>query len=291
MIIKFNPYFSDRIWGGTYIKNELGYNASDSCGEAWGISAVEGMESTVADGVFKGKSLLELFHNNKDLFGNYPGEKFPILVKVIDASSNLSIQVHPGDEYAKKHHNSFGKNESWYILETKENTEIIIGHNAKTIEELNALVSGKKYDELLNKFPIQNDQMFDIPAGTIHAICEGTILLEVQQSSDLTYRFYDYDRLQDGKPRELHVEQALNVIDIPSKPLTHNGSTDYFIFEILSKENTTEVAHKFGDFLYVIDGIGSIDREYVSKGDFIFIPAKTEYEIKGNLKLGKMNLK
>ena len=291
MIMKLQPYFSDRLWGGTYIKEQLQYDTSNTCGEAWGISAVPGMESVVKEGPYKGKNLKELFENEKALFGNYEGTEFPILVKVIDAKNNLSIQVHPDDEYAKLHHNSLGKNESWYILEAQEDTEIIVGHHAKTKTELEALVADKKYDELLNQFPIKKDQMFDIPAGTVHAICKDTVILEVQQSSNLTYRFYDYDRLENGQPRELHIKQALDVIEVPSRDITHNGSTEYFRFDILNKENSSQTAHIYGDYIYIIEGTGIINEMIVEKGDFIFIPSKEEYTIKGNIKIGYMNLK
>ena len=291
MIIKLKPYFSDRIWGGSYIKNELKYDASDTCGEAWGISAVEGMESIIKNGPYKGKNLRTLFQENKALFGNYPGNEFPILVKVIDALDNLSIQVHPDDDYAKKHHHSLGKNESWYILDAHDDTEIIVGHHAKTKEELIKLVEEKKYDQLLHQFPIKKNEMYDIPAGTVHAICKNTVILEVQQSSNLTYRFYDYDRLENGKPRELHIKQALDVINVPSKEITHQGTTDFFIFEIHDRDNSQHTAHQYGDFMYIIEGYASINEIQVQQGDFLFIPSNTKYQIKGSIKTGLMNLK
>lgn len=291
MIIKLNPYLSDRIWGGSYIKEKLAYKASDTCGEAWGISAVKGMESTVVEGPYKGKTLLQLFQEEKELFGEYPGDEFPILVKIIDASANLSIQVHPDNEYAKKHHNSLGKNESWFILDALPNTKIIVGHKASSKEELTSLVEEKKYDELLNTFDIEKGQMFDIPAGTVHAICKGTVILEVQQSSNLTYRFYDYDRLENGQPRELHVKQALDVIEVPSREITHKGSNEYFTFDIINRENSTHISHKYGDYIYIIEGTGIIQDKIVEKGDFIFIPSNTNYDIKGSLKIGHMTLK
>ena len=154
MILFFKPVFLDKIWGGNKLKKLFSYDTSDKCGEVWGISAYKDLQSIVINGEFKNKTLKDLFTNEPHLFGNPKISEFPILVKLIDAAKDLSVQVHPGDDYAAKY-NSYGKNECWYVLDTKKDTQMIIGHNAKTKDELFSLIDNLKFDKLLNKFPIK----------------------------------------------------------------------------------------------------------------------------------------
>jgi len=289
MIVKFNPVFKNKMWGGDKFKKMYGYDCSSSCGEVWGISAHPNGMSYVAEGKYIGLSLKELYENHSELFGNYPDPNFPILVKIIDAKEDLSIQVHPGDKYAKSKHNSKGKTEYWYILDAEENTEIIVGHTAKTKSELRKLVQNNQYDTLLNKDYIKKHDTFYIPSGKVHAICKGTVLLEVQQSSDITYRLYDYNRLLGGLPRDLHIEDSLNVITVPDVG-TSNKPNPYFSFDILDSK-TEEVSDKYGDYIFIIDGHGHINNTSCSKGDFIFIPANTEYSISKNIVFQRTRLK
>ncbi len=280
------------MWGGNKLKQLYGFDSSEHCGEVWGISAYQEHPSTVLDGKFKGLTLKELYTQEKALFGNYPSAEFPLLVKVIDAQTDLSVQVHPSDSYARQNYQAHGKTECWYILETAEDTNIIIGHKAKKKKALIKAVNEKKYESILNKFPIKKGEMYKIPAGTIHAICAGTVLLEVQQPSDLTFRFYDYDRLVDGKPRELHVQEALEVVKVPDKILEKNGTTDYFTFKIIDNQSSQSYfANLFGDYLFIIDGSGSINSEPVNKGDFIFITSNEQYEITGEIKFALIKIK
>ena len=233
MILKLKPLFYDKVWGGSKLKNDLGYDCSSKTGEAWGISAHKNGSSIITNDKYKGKTLRELYYTKKELFGNYPSEEFPILIKVIDANNDLSIQVHPDDQYAKKYENSFGKTECWYILDTEKNTDIIIGHKAKDIEELKSYINNNDFESVLNKFQIQKGDQFNIYSGTIHAICKGTLLLEIQQSSDITYRIYDYKRLDNGKLRELHIDKALDVIKFPDNILKSYKLTNLFDFSII----------------------------------------------------------
>ncbi len=287
MILKLEPKFFDKIWGGKKLKDNYHYPTGDNCGECWGISAHPNGSSIISSSPYKGKTLKELFENHKKLFGNYKGSEFPILVKIIDATDNLSIQVHPGNEHAKKE-NSLGKEECWYILDADKKTEIIIGHKASSIEQLRNGIKNNTLEELCNSFPIEKDDFFYINAGTLHAIRKGTTLLEVQQSSDITYRLYDYNRLQNGKPRDLHVKQALEVLSVPDEHVHRKHRNTYFTFDILeNKTLTNNLAHKHGDYIFIIEGQGTFDKKPVKKGDFLMVTSSSKYQVFGNLKYQK----
>lgn len=292
MILKLKPSFKEKVWGGDKINKIFGYNTSNHIGEAWGISAHKNGSSTIIDGPYKGLRLRELYNRKKNLFGHYPKDEFPILVKIIDANDDLSIQVHPDDAYAKERENSLGKTECWYILDTEKNTNIIIGHLAKTKEEFIEHIKNHTTESILNRFPIKAEDSFNIYAGTVHAICKGTLLLEVQQSSDITYRIYDYDRLSNGKLRDLHIDKALDVIPFPDKPLSKEKPLNLFDYHILYNQNTVEhTAHKFGDYLFIIDGNGYINNKPISKGDFLMVSSLDDYQLSGEFKYAKINIK
>jgi len=216
-ILRMNPVFKETIWGGSRLRDDFGYDIpSDHTGECWGVSAHPDGEGSVANGEYAGTPLSVLWKDHPELFGNYPLDRFPLLTKIIDAQGDLSIQVHPDDTYAAEHENgALGKMECWYILDCDPDATIVIGHNAKTREELRDMVYGERWDELIREIPIRKGDFFQIDPGTVHAIKGGTLLLESQQSSDITYRLYDYGRLQNGKPRELHIEKSLDVIEVP----------------------------------------------------------------------------
>jgi mannose-6-phosphate isomerase class I len=218
-ILFLTPVFTHAIWGGTRLRDEFGYQVKgDDIGECWGIAAHEKGDCIVERGAYKGKKLSELWRESPELFGNMAQERFPLLTKIIDAKEDLSIQVHPGDAYAREHENgSSGKTECWYILDCREDATIVVGHNAKNREELQDMIRGGRWSDFIREVPIKRGSFIQIDPGTVHAIKGGTMLLETQQNSDITYRVYDYDRLSDGKPRELHVEQSLDVITVPAK--------------------------------------------------------------------------
>ncbi|TPB32722.1 mannose-6-phosphate isomerase, partial [Burkholderia pseudomallei] len=152
-----------------------------------------------------------LWSNHKELFGNMPGDKFPLLTKILDANDNLSVQVHPDNEYAKENENGeLGKTECWYIIDCDDDAEMIFGHNAKSKEELEYMISNNKWSDLLKRVKVNKGDFFYVPSGTIHALCKGTLVLETQQNSDTTYRVYDYDRVDsNGNKRELHVDKSI----------------------------------------------------------------------------------
>lgn len=227
----FQPVLQERIWGGESLK-EFNYELpSQTTGECWGISAHLNGPSIVKSGKYKGLTLRQLWDKHRALFGNYQAEQFPLLTKILDAKKDLSVQVHPNDEFANIYeHGELGKTECWYIIDCKEDAEIVYGHTAQTKEEFKEMVERGNWDRLLQRKKIKPGEFFYVPSGTIHALCEGTLVLETQQSSDMTYRVYDYDRVDgDGNKRELHVEKSIAVSIIPHE--------DYKVYPEIKKEN------------------------------------------------------
>lgn len=220
--LKFEPILKNKLWGGNKLGTILDKPIGDStlCGESWEISGVEDNISVVSEGYLKGENLVELIKEFKgDLIGNSVyelfGSKFPILIKFIDANDDLSIQVHPDDELAMKRHNSFGKTEMWYVVNAEKGATLISGFNKSTNkkEYLEVFESGNITD-LLNRIDVEDDDVFYLPAGRVHTIGKGLLIAEIQQTSDITYRIYDFDRVDaDGNSRELHVEEAIDAID------------------------------------------------------------------------------
>ena len=222
-IIELVPVFKEKIWGGRKLETEFGYEIpAGSVGECWAISAHPAGDDEIASGEYAGKTLSWLWDEHRELFGNCEGDRFPLLVKIIDAKDDLSIQVHPDDDYAAEHEDgSLGKKECWYVLSAEPGQTIVVGQRAHSREEFAQMVEEGRWSELLNEIPIKAGDFFQIDPGTVHAIKGGTVILESQQSSDVTYRVYDYDRKQDdGTLRPLHMQQALDVIDFDCAPLT-----------------------------------------------------------------------
>ena len=220
--LKFVPLFKYRIWGGEKLKSVLNKDYdSDTIGESWEISDVPNDETIVADGQFKGYTLKQLIQEFKGEFLGESvykqfGEAFPLLIKFIDAKTPLSIQVHPNNEYAKTHHNSFGKNEMWYIMQADQDANIIVGFEKEIDKtQFKQHLEDKSVLEVMHHENVKKGDAFYIPTGRIHAIGAGVMLAEIQQTSDVTYRVYDYDRVDKttGKTRDLHTDQAIEVLD------------------------------------------------------------------------------
>ncbi|NER12288.1 mannose-6-phosphate isomerase [Leptobacterium flavescens] len=223
--LKFKPIYKERLWGGSKLKDVLNKDAEgDLIGESWELSAVKGDVSEVANGALKGKRLTDLIRIYKEkLLGKkvyeHFGEDFPVLIKFIDAQKDLSIQLHPNDELAKKRHDSFGKTEMWYIMQADEGAELIVGFN-KDVEKSEYVdhLENNKLEEILNYEKVREGDTFFINTGKVHAIGAGIMLAEIQQTSDITYRVYDWNRKdKDGNTRELHTELALDAIDYDKK--------------------------------------------------------------------------
>lgn len=217
-IIFLEPIFKQMLWGGNRLREKFGYAIpGEDTGECWAISAHPSGDCQIR-GAAEGMTLSRLWKEHKELFGNAKGEVFPLLTKIIDAKEDLSIQVHPNDAYAKGQENgSLGKTECWYVLDCEPDAKIVIGHYARTREELEKMIYQGRWKDLIREVPIQPGDFFQIEPGCIHAIKGGTLILETQQNSDITYRVYDYDRLSNGKKRELHIEKSLDVITVPYK--------------------------------------------------------------------------
>lgn len=304
-IIRLKPVFKQMIWGGSRMRKVFGYDIpGDDTGECWAISAHKNGDCIVSTGDYKGMTLSSLWEEHQELFGGSAEQirkrdgiredttmpVFPLLTKIIDARNDLSIQVHPDDEYALKNENgSLGKTECWYILDCKPEGTIVIGHNAKSRDELCEMIDNGRWSELIREIPVKKGDFFQIEPGTIHAIKGGTLLLETQQNSDITYRVYDYDRLQNGKKRELHVAQSKAVVKVPfdasatretGEPLKGTiESTSLVVsryYRVWKAVNTSkgelEVQYPFL-LCSVIDGKGRIDGETVVKGEHFIIPS------------------
>ena len=266
------------------------------------------LSSVVINGELAGQSLKDIYKNNKELFGGNNQGTFPLLVKIIDATDDLSIQVHPDDEMGKKLENSRGKTECWYIL-NDDPSSIIYGLNANSKEEAVEKIKNKKWNEVLKEVPAKKGDFFFVPAGTVHAIKKGCLILEIQQASDVTYRLYDYDRPdKEGNLRKLHIEksmQAIKLNDIKNEQESEkNGnlttttltSNDFFQVRKLEINNHTEI-NKNADYLLesVVDGVGVLrvdGEEYnIKKGDFFILTNEVStYELDGELTIIESNI-
>jgi len=299
--LKFKPIFKEKIWGGEKIRKVLNKNIGSlpNCGESWEISGVPEEVSLVSNGFLKGNSLEELIEVYMgDLVGDKIYEKFgtefPLLIKFIDAADKLSIQVHPDDELAKERHKAYGKTEMWYVIQADEGSQLITGFKKplNKAEYVQYFKSGR-LEEILNYEEVKTGDTFFIPSGLVHAIGKGILLAEIQQTSDITYRIFDFNRVDEkGNPRELHTDLALDAIDF--KPETEsrvkytaveNVSTNlveckYFTTSILplSGEIERDFAEKDTFVIYMgIEGSCSLIWEEgkldIHKGETILVPA------------------
>lgn len=300
-ILFMEPVFKSMIWGGDRLRTEFGFKVPDNqTGECWAISAHKKGDCAIREGSFKGKSLSWLWQHHQELFGYRDEEQFPLLIKIIDAKKDLSIQVHPDDTYAAANEEgSYGKTECWYILDCEDDAKIVIGHNANSKEELKNMIKKDKWDELIRTRPIKKGDFFQISPGTVHAIKAGTMLLETQQNSDITYRLYDYGRLDNGAPRPLHIKESIDVINCPHKDELIESNIirndNYEKHELIRNKYYTVVRlNIYGEQIFnqnkdfvnvsVIQGEGYIDKIKISKGDHFILPyGFGEFELKGNV--------
>jgi mannose-6-phosphate isomerase len=314
--LKFKTIYKDKIWGGQKIKTYLhkDFGGLPNCGETWEISGVKSDVSVVASGALEGESLADLLEQYKDeLVGkkvyDHFGNIFPLLVKFIDANDDLSVQVHPDDKLAKERHNSFGKTEMWYIIEADPGSTLITGFNQEMTEQkyVDALNSGHIMD-ILNKEDAVADDVFFLPAGRVHTIGKGLLIAEIQQTSDITYRIYDFDRVDDkGQKRELHTEEALAAIDYkhypeyktPYEPKENETvklvSCPYFTTNVLDfDESTSKDYSALDSFVIHVCVEGGYTVKYnneayaVKMGECILLPKsidKIELETTGGFKI------
>lgn len=307
---KFEPYLKSVLWGGEKIAKYKGIVTDQhNIGESWEISGVDGHESVVAEGDDKGLNLRQIIEKYKgDLVGNAVyakyGDTFPLLVKIIDAKGDLSVQVHPDDTLAKARHNSYGKTEMWYIIDAEEGAPIYAGLSKQiTPEEYEKLVAENAIMNVIARHDSHAGDLFFLPAGRIHAIGAGNLLAEIQQTSDITYRVYDFDRRDaNGNPRELHTEQAKDAIDYTVYPeykseYDRNGKSatplvkcQYFDVkrEIIDGVSTIDASTDSFMIIMCLDGEATITDNlggvtHVKKGESILVPAViTSMKAEGN---------
>ncbi|MCK4852622.1 MAG: class I mannose-6-phosphate isomerase [Bacteroidales bacterium] len=299
--LRFHPIYKQLIWGGEKLREHYGKtDAPEKTGESWEISCVEDNISLVSNGFLEGNSLVEIVQMYKgelvghQVFKRY-GNRFPILTKFIHSNDDLSIQVHPGDRYASEHHGENGKTEMWYILDSEKDAQLIVGFNRDLDREiLHEKLNNNLFKEVLNFEKVSEGDVIFLPEGRIHALGPGIVLAEIQQTSDRTYRIYDWDRLgKDGKPRELHIEHALNVLDFKahsayktSYQKIQNASVNlvdcpYFTTRLIHFDKRFERDYEAIDsFVIYMCLSGDLEIQYnsenrtrLSKGDTILIPA------------------
>lgn len=309
--LQFEPILKDRIWGGTKLKTYLNKPiTSEITGESWEISTVENDVSVIANGFFKGKSLNEIISEfPKEVLGTKVheqfGQQFPLLFKYLDAREDLSIQVHPNDELAAKRHNSFGKTEMWYVMQADDDARLIVGFKEKSSKEAyQKSLENKTIIDILDTKKVKKGDVFLLETGTVHAIGAGTVIAEIQQTSDITYRLYDFDRVDaQGNKRELHIDLALDAINYnvveaqKDYSRVKNSSNEmvncpYFTTNFIPLDGKIEVEKDKKSFTVYMCVEGNFEIEnkgesYSYKtGDTVLIPAEMAlFEINGKASL------
>lgn len=299
-LLKFEPILKDKIWGGEKLNKILNKKSErKDIGESWELSDVEGDTSLVVNGELKGKDLKELISEftsklmGEKVYGHF-GDKFPLLIKFIDAKEALSIQLHPHDHLAKKRHNSFGKTEMWYVIQADEKANLIVGFQKEvTPKEYIHHLENKTLTDILNIDEVKKGDVYFIPTGRVHAIGAGVMLAEIQQTSDITYRIYDWDRPNsDGTYRELHTEEALQAIDYSAKESyqtaytkVQNTSSEivscpYFTTNVLPLRGKITLNHSDKDSFVIymcvegeVELIYKNQTESLKMGETILVPA------------------
>ena len=314
-LIFMEPVYKDYIWGGNKLKDELNKNTPyDRTAESWEISANNNGDCKIINEEYNGKTLSTLFEDNtlkKEIFGTkcVNMNEFPILIKFIDAKDNLSIQVHPDDEYAQAIGKPNGKNEMWYIVDCEDDSKLIGGLNEKlNNKELEYAINNNEIKKYLNYIDVKKGDSIYIPAGTLHAILKNNFICEIQQNSDTTYRVYDWDRVdKSGVPRQLHKIEASKTIKTDIKPeVKHTDNNEiyqnivrnqYFeVYKINCKDNFEDFTNNESFYtINVVSGKGTIETEFekveIKTGDSFIIPATLgRYKISGKIELLKSNV-
>ena len=299
-IVKLEPAFKDYLWGGTKLRDIYNKKCDmDIVAESWELSAHPDGTSRIASGQFKGMLFTEYLEKIgvSALGTKYdPNREFPLLIKLIDAKQNLSVQVHPNDEYAMKHENGYGKTEMWYVIDSEPDAGLYVGFKQDVSrEEVAQRIADNTIMDVLEFHPTKPGDVFFIPAGTVHAIGAGNLICEIQQSSNSTYRLYDYDRRDKfGNPRELHLEKALDVLDYHKyAPIAFNGKVSCKYFEVSFVDISGKQQIKLTDDSFCsitcIKGEGELTLDetmHISAGETVFIPAADSMlTVEGNVSL------
>ena len=308
--LKFKKVLIPKVWGGRNLQEKLGIELPDdrNFGESWEVSSHKNGMSEVENGYLSGRqlqSLLEEFKQElvgEEIYTKY-GNRFPLLIKYLDVNDRLSIQVHPSDEYALNNHNELGKCESWFIMYASDDAKLIMGMK-KGINKEKFLEKTKNndFEDLFNVVSVKTGDIIDVIPGSVHASLEGSVIFaEIQENSDITYRIYDFDRLDNGKKRELHLDRAAEVIDFDLIPEVRNtnfkddeirkniSNTDFYSIDRIKILNEFEDSYKNMLIYSILEGEGVI--EYlgeslkVKKGETVLIPANIKVKVKGSLEL------
>lgn len=302
-VLFVNPIFHYMLWGGRKLETVFGYDIPDGpVGECWAISAHPHGDCTVKGGEFNGVRLSALWEEHRELFDNIEGDRFPLLIKILDAKDDLAVQVHPDDAYAREHEDgSLRKSECWYFLDCDDGVEVIVGQKARTRVELAEAIERGEWDRLLNRIPVHTGDFFQIDPGCVHAVLAGTLVYEAQQSSDITYRLYDFDRPDaDGNLRELHISQSLDTVDYDmtapvSGAVTAPEIDGVTVLERNDKYTVKRISVAGGvnmrrdwPFLCVsvISGCGEVAGSRVNMGDHLIVTAAAdELTLAGDMEL------
>ena len=302
-VLFFKAIPRQAIWGHTKVRDFFGYDDfPEGIGQSWSFSAQdgEGLSTVCINGEFKGKTLKELWEKHQELFG-HPGEDFPVIISLVGPEDDLSIQVHPDDEHAQKIGYKRGKNEAWFFIESDPGASIVYGQKTKNKEELQEMIKQDKWDDIYKKYPVADGNFVYLPAGCLHAMGKGNVVYEIQQSTDVTYRFYDYHRKdKDGNERQLHVKQSIDVTTVPYKPYDlakqveetiENGTRKELVssnYLTLNKYDMTGYNKVKNDkpfqLVSIIEGQGTVEGKEVKKGDhFVVCSDQKEVDFDGTM--------
>ena len=300
-VLFFKPIPKIAIWGKDVVKKYFNYDElPDNVGQAWVFSAQKDDATICINGKHKGKNLHTLWKNHQEIFGNKEGD-FPVIISLVGPNDDLSIQVHPDEQAAQKIGYPIGKNEAWYFIEAPDQSSIVYGHHAKDKAELQACIQAEKWLELIKHLPVKKDDFVYLPAGLLHALKKGNIVYEVQQSTDITYRFFDYHRKDtEGNERELHLEQAIDCLSYDSElmknkinpqieksenlcKVTYINNDSFTVTKLEINGKSQYIDAKNYQLATVIRGAGKVDTADVIVGSNFLIPINTEVKFTGDM--------
>jgi len=299
-VLFFKPIARPAIWGHTLVKDYFGYDDFPlGIGQSWSFSAQKDASTVCLSEPYVGKTLLELWEEHQELFG-HPNEEFPVIISLVGPEDDLSIQVHPDDKYAQKVGYSCGKNEAWYFIEAQKGANIVYGHHAKDEKDLRHYIEEDRWNDLIKHLDVHSGDFVYLPAGLLHALKKGSIVYEIQQSTDITYRFYDYHRKDEqGNERELHLEQAIDCLSY--NPQDMKNDINPIITNLKNCQQTVYVSNDSftvtkleitGEFDYecenyqlatVVKGQGKVDEEDIKIGDNFLIPKQSNVHFDGQM--------
>lgn len=299
-ILFFKPIPRPALWGHTLVKDYFQYHDfPDGIGQSWSFSAQEGASTICLSEPFQGKTLLELWNEHQELFG-CPNEKFPVIISLVAPEDDLSIQVHPNDDYAKRKGYPCGKNEAWYFIESKPQAQIVYGHHAKDEQDLRQYIQDERWDDLIAHLDVHTGDFVYLPAGLLHALKKGSIVYEIQQATDITYRFYDYHRLDaQGQERELHLEDAIACLSYDPKDVqnviepviekcqgmtktTFLSNDSFTVMKVDIGEKATFLDTRY-QLATIVSGQGVANGMKVHIGDSFLIPKDVKVDFDGQM--------